>query len=229
MCSAGHQVRPVLMQGSNTLRRFLLALERADEQLWPFRHWMLRDILDPETLAGLKEWPHAAPEIRYTLGRREENNPTRRYVDADAIKESASAKVLAEAFQDPPLTAAIETHCGVELTATNLRIEYAQDVEGFWLEPHTDIGVKVFTMFVYLDDGDEPRDWGTDLFFDGSTHAKRLPFVDNSGMIFVPSEDTWHGFLPRAIDGVRRSLIFNYVTSDWRNRHELAFPDKPIG
>ena len=41
--------------------------------------------------------------------------------------------------------------------------------------------------------------------------------------------DTWHGFLPRQIDGVRRSLIVNYVTSEWRNRHELAYPDKPVG
>ena len=217
------------MTQSTTGTTFLLALRQAREEAWPFRHWLLRDVLDTDTLAGLKDWPHAAPEVRYALGRREENNPTRRYVDADAIDNSSPACALAEAFQSAGVVSAIEARCDARLTGTNLRIEYAQDGEGFWLEPHTDIGVKVFTMFVYLDDGDAPRDWGTDLFSDGSTHAKRLPFVDNSAMIFIPSEDTWHGFQPRSIDGVRRSLIVNYVTSEWRNRHELAYPEEPVG
>ena len=208
---------------------FLRALERAREDEWPFRHWVLHDLIDPDTLAGLKAWPHAAPTVRYALGRREENNETRRYVDAGAIESYGPARALAEVFQDARVVSAIEARCGASLAGTNLRIEYAQDTDGFWLEPHTDIGVKAFTMFVYLDDSKETRDWGTDFFSDDSTHAKRLPFADNSGVIFIPGDDTWHGFLPRTIDGVRRSLIVNYVTSEWRNRHELAYPEEPVG
>jgi hypothetical protein len=45
----------------------------------------------------------------------------------------------------------------------------------------------------------------------------------------VPGADTWHGFRRRPIAGIRRSLIVNYVKSEWRSRHELAFPDRPIG
>ena len=37
-----------------------------------------------------------------------------------------------------------------------------------------------------------------------------------------------HGFEPRQIDGVRKSVIVNYVTNDWRAREQLAFPDTPI-
>ena len=143
---------------------FLRALQGAREDAWPFRHWVLHDVLDPGTLAGLKEWPHAAPRIQYTLGRREENNPTRRYVDAQAIESYPPARALAEVFQDVRVVSAIEARCDAMLAGTNLRIEYAQDSEGFWLEPHTDIGVKNFTMFVYLDDGEDARDWGTDFF-----------------------------------------------------------------
>ena len=205
------------------------ALERADEETWPYRHWLLHDVLDPDTLAGLKEWPHAAPNVQYALGRREENNPTRRYVDADAITRIGPARALAEAFQDGRVVSAIEARCETSLAGTNLRVEYAQDIAGFWLEPHTDIGVKAFTMFIYLDDGDEFRDWGTDLYAGRDAHVKRLRFVDNAGMMFIPGEDTWHGFLPRRIDGVRRSLIINFVTNEWRNRHECAYPDKPVG
>ena len=71
--------------------------------------------------------------------------------------------------------------------------------------------------------------WGTDLYAGRDTHVRRLRFVDNGGMMFIPGEDTWHGFRPRMIDGVRRSLIINFVTSEWRNRHECAYPDKPVG
>ena len=205
------------------------ALECAGEEAWPYRHWLLRDVLDPDTLAGLKAWPHAAPRVRYALGRREENNPSRRYLDADATARIGPARALAEAFQDTRIVSAIEARCGASLAGTNLRIEYAQDIGGFWLEPHTDIGVKAFTMFIYLDDGDELRDWGTDLYSDMNTHVKRLRFADNAGMILIPGADTWHGFLPREIDGVRRTLIINFVTSEWRSRHQCAYPDKPVG
>ena len=217
------------MGESSTASAILAALDRAREEAWPFRHWLLRDVIDPATLAGLKAWPHAAPEIRYAQGRREENNLTRRYVDAAAIEDYAPARALAEGFQDARVTAAIESRCGADLAGTNLRIEYAQDSDGFWLEPHTDIGVKAFTMFIYLDDGEGERDWGTDLFSDPATHARRLPFDDNAGMIFIPGEDTWHGFRNRPIGGIRRSLILNYVTGEWRNRYELAWPDSPVG
>jgi len=53
----------------------------------------------------------------------------------------------------------------------------------------------------------------------------RAPAGFNSGFIFVPSDKTWHGFEKRPINGVRKSLIINYVTQDWRSREELSFPD----
>lgn len=208
---------------------FLTALARAREASSPFRHWLLRGVLAPALLAALDAWPHPAPNVRYARGRREEHNATRRYVDAEAIRDFPPARALAETFQDARTVAAVAARCGIDLAGASLRIEYAQDRAGFWLEPHTDIGVKAFTMFVYLTAGADARDWGTDLYFDRETYARRLPFTNNSGMIFVPGETTWHGFEPRPMDGVRRSLIVNYVTAAWRNRHELAYPDSPVG
>jgi hypothetical protein len=55
------------------------------------------------------------------------------------------------------------------------------------------------------------------------------PYRRNRGLIFIPAADTWHGFHRRPIDGVRRSLIVNYVRSEWRSRLELAYPQSPIG
>jgi exoribonuclease II len=47
-------------------------------------------------------------------------------------------------------------------------------------------------------------------------------------VIFVAGPNTWHGFDPRPIIGVRRLMEINYVRSDWRDTSQLAFPDRPI-
>ena len=117
---------------------------------------------------------------------------------------------------------------GAPLDDTFVRIEYAQDTDGFWLKPHTDIGVKMFTMLVYMSDDPRHADLGTDIYADENTHVGRSPFEPNSAMIFVPSNNTWHGFERRPIQGVRRSIIVNYVTNAWRAREQLAFPEAPV-
>ncbi|MGN6517140.1 MAG: 2OG-Fe(II) oxygenase, partial [Rhizomicrobium sp.] len=109
-----------------------------------------------------------------------------------------------------------------------LRIEYCQDMAGFYLEPHTDVGAKLVTMMIHLSREPGSENWGTDLYRPGGAHACRIRSAFNSGYLFVPGSDTWHGFEPRAISGVRRSLIVNYVKPEWRSRHELAFPYTPV-
>jgi hypothetical protein len=123
---------------------------------------------------------------------------------------------------------AIETRTGSDLAGTYVRLEYAQDMEGFWLEPHTDLGVKRFTMLMYLADSADQADLGTDVYRDPETWAKRPPFIDNTALVFVPGANTWHGMARRPIRGVRRSLIMNYVTNEWRAREQLAYPDRPV-
>ena len=57
---------------------------------------------------------------------------------------------MAQAFQDKRVTSHIEQVFDTDLAGTYLRMEFAQDIDGFWLEPHSDLGVKVFTMLLYL-------------------------------------------------------------------------------
>ena len=138
-----------------------------------------------------------------------------------------SATRCASALQSERVVARLERLCDVDLRERYLRIEYCLDTDGFWLEPHTDIGAKLFTMLIYLSSDPGSEAWGTDILDGNLNLVATTPYRRNVGLIFIPGADTWHGFHKRPIDGVRRSLIVNYVKPEWRSRHELAFPGSP--
>ncbi len=83
-------------------------------------------------------------------------------------------------------------------------------------------------MLIYLSDHPYAVDWGTGSY-DGAQHlVGRASGAFNTGLMFLPAPDTRHGFTRRPIRGVRRSLIINYVASEWRSRHELAYLTQPV-
>lgn len=209
-------------------RNFLAALDQAQIEADPFRHWRLAGVLTKEAIQSLSTLPIAEPEDFIFDGRRESNNAKRVFFNPDMRRRFPSAAKLAEALQSKAVTGAIEAACATKLAGTYLRIEFCQDREGFWLEPHTDIGPKKFTMQVYLNEGESAEAWGTDLFDSNRQWRRSVPAGFNSGLIFIPGGNSWHGFRARKIDGLRKSLIVNFVSDEWRNRHELAFPDAPI-
>ena len=201
------------------------ALARAEPRATPYRHWLLAGMLPGTVLRGVDALPVVPPAIGDTAGRRETHNSTRWFFGAGQRAQFPVCHALAAALQSRAMTRALEDHCAVRLRGGFLRIEYCLDTDGFWLEPHTDIGAKLFTMLIYLTDPPVGEDWGTDIYVSATAHAGTAPCRRNHGLIFVPGADSWHGFARRPITGVRRSLIVNYVTPDWRARHELAFPD----
>jgi hypothetical protein len=208
--------------------RIRCAIRRGQRIDTPFRYWLLRDVLPPGLAGSLAALPFPAPAIGDTLGRRETHNSQRIFVSVENRHRFGACEALADAFQDEATTALLEDVCGVALAGSFLRIECCLDTAGFWLEPHTDIGAKLFTMLVYLSDGPDAANWGTDIMTPNGGVLARAPGNFNAGLIFVPGADTWHGFSPRPMNGVRRSLIINYVKPEWRSRHELAFPDQPV-
>jgi hypothetical protein len=171
-------------------------------------------------------WP--AAELAGLSGRREFHNNQRRYFDAETVNRVEVAFDLAETFQGRSLIRLLRNELGIDLSGTYLRIEYCQDVDGFWLEPHTDIGVKRLTLQCYLSGAPDQQELGSDIYADPATWVSRAPFGKNKAMLFVPNDHTWHGFERRPIRGVRKSLIINYVTNAWRDREQLAFPDEPV-
>jgi hypothetical protein len=206
------------------------ALSTALRRDVPYRHWLLSDVLPDTTARLVAGLPLDVPSVADTAGRRETHNASRIFFGPEEQRRFPVVATVAAAFQHPCMIALLSAMTAVDFAGTHLRIEYCQDTQGFWLEPHTDIGAKTLTLLVYLSSEAESGAWGTDIYAspDGPPIG-RVPAAFDSGLMFVPGADTWHGFEPREIQGVRRSLIINFVSSDWRARHELAFPDRPVG
>jgi hypothetical protein len=195
----------------------------------PFRHWTLQSVLPAATCTSVLALPFAVPAMADIAGKRENINSQRSFFSATNRVGYPVCDEVARAFQAPETVALVESTCGISLAGAFLRIEYAQDANGFWLEPHTDIGAKLFTMLAYLSTHPDAQEWGTDLLWPDFRLATRTSGTFGSALFFVPGANTWHGFAPRRIAGVRHSLIVNYVVPDWRSRDELAFPDHPVG
>jgi len=207
------------------LAHAIAAARRSDT---PYPHWLLRSCLPDEAVNRLLALPFPAPSLAGVSGKRELHNATRKYFDAENRARFPICEGFCQAFQDERLTARIAEHFGARLAGTYLRVELAQDTDGFWLEPHTDLGVKAFTLLLYLSRDAQHVTLGTDIYEGDKRHVGRSPFEPGAAMVFVPSGITYHGFEQRRIEGVRKSVIVNYVTSEWRAREQLAFPDQPV-
>jgi hypothetical protein len=206
----------------------LASIEAAKQSEWPYRSWVVRNCLLSETMAELLALTFETPALAGVSGKRELHNATRKYFDAENQAKFSVCAMFCAAFQDRRVTDRIASRFGAKLNGSYLRVEYAQDVDGFWLEPHTDLGVKTFTMLFYISTEPQHESLGTDIYDANKAPVGRSPFASNSAFIFVPSSTTYHGFERRPIEGVRKSIIINYVTDEWRAREQLAYPDVPV-
>jgi hypothetical protein len=213
---------------NDIVRSFINSVDNGKGSDKPYRFWLVSGCLPSDTVDDVIALPFEAPALEGISGKRELHNNTRKYFDVDNRKRFPVCEAVAQAFQDKRITSHIEKGFGTNLKGTYLRIEFAQDIDGFWLEPHTDLGVKAFTLLLYLSKDPSHKDLGTDIYDGDRRHVGRSPFASNAAMIFVPSNDTYHGFEKRPIKGVRTSLIINYVTNEWRAREQLSFPEAPI-
>jgi hypothetical protein len=209
-------------------RTFCASIENRASFEEPYRHFLLENVFPSAVADELANLPFSAPTLDGVSGKRELHNDQRSSFDAEAMVRFPIMRPVAEALQSQEVTSAIRAAFDAPIDDTYLRLEYAVDTDGFWLEPHTDLGVKKFTCLIYLPQGEEQGDLGTDIFASKEEHWGRSPFKRNTAMIFVPSDTTWHGFVKRPIPGLRKSIILNYVTHEWRAREQLSFPDQTV-
>ena len=207
------------------IRHFQDSLTRATHIVWPYDYWVLNNVIPADMVNDLADLPFPPPVNLVFDGRRESNNSSRVYFTTDNQEKFPVCRDMVALFSDTSTRGLIQQTTSTDLSKAQLRIEYCQDIDGFWLEPHLDISVKLFTMLIYLSDDPNLFDAGTDIYDATPEHklVATAPYEQNTGLIFIPGTNTWHGFSKRPIMGLRKSIIINYVTPEWRNKDELVY------
>ncbi len=209
-------------------RHFRRALMDCRRNEVPYRHWNMVDVL-PESLAfNLIALPVMPLLIEDCRGVRDVDNNLRTFVTPKLRQDFPVLQEFAAALQRPEVAKLSGETCGFAVEGSYLRMEYIQDINGAWLEPHHDVPEKLFSMVIYLCTGPDAAEWGTDIYDADKKWWGRSSSAFNSGSIFIPGDNTWHGFEQRKIVGIRRLLEINYVHPSWRDRDQLCFPDQPI-
>jgi len=219
---------PPIPDAADIARHFADALRRARCDDVPYRHWTLERVLPESVAVGVLLLPIAPPPVGDNHGVRDLDNGKRTFFTPRLRAHFPACARFAEAMQRADIARLFAQVCGIAVDGGFLRMEYIQDTDGAWLEPHRDIPEKLFSMVIYFCTGPEAKDWGTDIYDDQKRWIGRASAEFNSAVIFVPGPNTWHGFERRPIVGVRRLMEINYVRPTWRDRDQLAFPDRPI-
>ncbi|MGC8476886.1 MAG: 2OG-Fe(II) oxygenase [Acetobacteraceae bacterium] len=219
---------PPVPAADDVAAHFIDSLRAARCAETPYRHWTLHAVL-PESLAvAILLMPIAPPVLGETDGTRNSYNQARCFITPAMRRDYPACAVLTEALQRPAVARTLAETCAIDVAGSFLRMEYIQDLDGAWLEPHRDIPEKLFSMVIYLCTGPEAAGWGTDIYDAERRWVGRSAATFNSAVIFVAGPATWHGFEKRPIRGVRRLMEINYARADWRDREQLADPSYPI-
>jgi len=221
-------IYPPPIDAAAVAAHFSDALRRAKRDDTPYRHWNMSEVFPEALCTGILALPVNPPQLGKTDGTRGSYNEHRCFFTPKMRVDYQACAALCDALQRPDVAKLIAKTCEIEVQGSYLRMEYIQDVDGAWLEPHHDIPEKLFSMVIYLCLGPEAKGWGTDIYDAQKRWFGRAPAEFDSAVIFIPGENTWHGFEPRKIIGVRRLMEINYVRPSWRSREQLAFPDRPI-
>ncbi len=154
----------------------------------PFVHFHAEQLFPAAVSAALAALPIT---LRPPASGKREWVRDRVYFNPSRCARHAVLDAVALAFQSPAIAGGLGSLCGTSLRGTFLRLEYAVDTDGFWLEPHTDLGVKKFTGLIPLSGGNGAANLGTDLYRSPTEHFGRAPFEPNTGLLFVPRDMAW--------------------------------------
>jgi hypothetical protein len=209
-----------MMEASRSaFRRSLAKASRFD---LPYRHWILESVFEQELINGFEALPFEPLELQGD-GTRGSIPPAAFLNEATCARYPVLSRVV-DIFSDGAAVEDLERQCGIYLQGTFLRISYHIDVHGFWLRPHADLAAKRLTLIVLMKHNPADEPIGTEMYDSSETLIGRAPSRDNSGLMFVPSNNTFHGFTQRHLFGERCTLIVNFVSDAWVNRNELAVP-----
>ena len=176
----------------------------------PFEHYTFTDFFCDNELAdinNIKLHSHSAS----LSGARTTNN-NRFFVDKQNMWSNSALNRIVDFFLKDDVIDMFEEESNVKIRGNYLRIEFIEDSEKSWLEPHVDISEKLMSFLVYLNNTGESESIGTALYNTDKEYIKTVPFINNQGFYFYPSNDTWHGLESVQIKERRRAVMVNYCT-----------------
>ena len=132
---------PAVEQIVQHFRRALLDAEIVDQ---PYRRWRLNNVLPPDACTGIVALPIAPPLLGSTDGTRGSYNDRRTFFTSSLRHRFPVVEAVCTAFQTRETARALARTLSIDAPGPNLRMEYMQDLDGMWLEPHRDIPESCF-------------------------------------------------------------------------------------
>ena len=127
---------------------FTHAVRNAERGDWPYRHWRLKEVFPVDLCTGILTLPIAPPVLGRTDGTRNTYNTERCFITPTLRARFPTCQVLSDALQRPDVARLMAETCAIAAEGSYLRMEYIQDTDGAWLEPHRDIPEKLFSMVI---------------------------------------------------------------------------------
>jgi len=208
------------------MSKFLSSIENSVRDNVPWEYHLIANALTDKQIDEIKNAEinrdgvlHDGTRSGYKEGVEKQNHQLREYVTRDNYYKYPQLKKLIDEMRTVRVRECIAQMVGNKnsFEGSFVRLEILRDTKSFWLKPHCDIPEKLISSLIYINDTDEYKSLGTDLYDEDLNHVRTIPFLHNLGYIFS-GPNKWHGVEPNKIIKVdRRGIQLNYVTfqTDW--------------
>ena len=174
---------------------------RASTHNNPWKHWIVDDFLDADTLAEVKSVEHTVEQAE--PGRRYDSK--RLFISDEHEKQYPNLYHLYRSLHNGAYKTFFQYYTGIDYTDLFPRIEVISDIGDFWLEPHYDRPAKRLSALLYTDH--------TQLYpGTGLGDGTRVESKDNRCFFFVAGEHSLHDYPLVHFPTVRRCVQINYWT-----------------
>ena len=211
-------------------------LNNSKEHNDPFKHWELNEPLSKDAIGeiiradipdlnqldlqydGTRAIDGGTPEFREGITSGGKAIKFRCFITKENTEKFPSLTSLINELQSKETYSKISNLIGKDLSNSYVRVEVICDRRGFWLKPHCDIKEKLVSCLLFVNESNESKTLGTDLYNEKLEKVKTVPYKNNYGYFFTSGPNTWHGMEKKEIIKERRCLQVNYVSfpTDWK-------------
>ena len=167
----------------------------------PWKHWIVDDFLDKDTLAEVKSIDHRVDQA--LPGKRRDS--VRMFITDEHEKQYPHLHHLYRSLHNGAYKSFFEHYTGIDYTNMYPRVEVISDIGDFWLDPHYDRPQKRLSALLYTD---HTKLYPGTGFGDGT----RVESKDNRCFFFVAGDHSLHDYPLVHFPTVRRCVQINYWT-----------------